>query len=528
MAGVPPTLTTETGIPADEWARTTTTAAFAPAPTFSTVPPPGVQRSTLERADSTPGSEFPGAFPKTRSHTPHSYDSGVSSSTGISHGPDVDSNAESNAALDLSSLTNRAMQSVTDAAQSVSSTASEYIPKMVDTVSSYMPGNGTGNAFAHDDPHATSMPSSELQGAASGERVSGVGALPGSIAEKSVSRLPDERSGVQGLQQSAPVSQQPLSGATYPTAPYEPTTLATVPPVPPPKETPLSMPTQELHGAHSSEHQDGAGALPGRANERGVAMLPDETHGGVGATGATSSAVGTHPRTYESSPDAMPSREKEGNESLGQAVGGVGALPGRGNEVGVARLPDEREPEDQGRTGAAGKAQHAKEGVKETAKKATGHGSEDQVSSESCSAGDQTNGQETRMNLLRANVTPREYSLGAPDAQWRGVGVGEGYKEGHDVDIGPDHEQREDESIYHPAKLHPVTNGAPAQSHEGTQASSETHDAAARRDSLSETHKKVGFMGKMRGEAKILLGKVEGKSGKDKVEEGRKIKAGEI
>lgn len=43
----------------------------------------------------------------------------------------------------------------------------------------------------------------------------------------------------------------------------------------------------------------------------------------------------------------------------------------------------------------------------------------------------------------------------------------------------------------------------------------------------TEKAKKVGFMTKMKGEAKILLGKVEGKKGHDKVEEGQKIKAGE-
>ena len=34
-------------------------------------------------------------------------------------------------------------------------------------------------------------------------------------------------------------------------------------------------------------------------------------------------------------------------------------------------------------------------------------------------------------------------------------------------------------------------------------------------------------MQKMKGEAKILIGKVEGKKGHDKVEEGQRLKAGE-
>lgn len=46
---------------------------------------------------------------------------------------------------------------------------------------------------------------------------------------------------------------------------------------------------------------------------------------------------------------------------------------------------------------------------------------------------------------------------------------------------------------------------------------------------VDDDHKKqkVGFMAKMKGEAKILIGKVEGKKGHDKVEEGQRMKAGE-
>ena len=49
--------------------------------------------------------------------------------------------------------------------------------------------------------------------------------------------------------------------------------------------------------------------------------------------------------------------------------------------------------------------------------------------------------------------------------------------------------------------------------------------STARRSSTGDKTKKTGFMAKMKGEAKILLGKVEGKS--DKVEEGKKMKSGE-
>lgn len=54
-----------------------------------------------------------------------------------------------------------------------------------------------------------------------------------------------------------------------------------------------------------------------------------------------------------------------------------------------------------------------------------------------------------------------------------------------------------------------------------------TGSATDHDDDHPDKAKKVGFMQKMKGEAKILLGKVEGKKGHEKVEEGQKIKAGE-
>lgn len=38
----------------------------------------------------------------------------------------------------------------------------------------------------------------------------------------------------------------------------------------------VSHPTDEFVGAQPGEHSDGIGALPGTANETGVAVLPEE------------------------------------------------------------------------------------------------------------------------------------------------------------------------------------------------------------------------------------------------------------
>lgn len=97
--------------------------------------------------------------------------------------------------------------------------------------------------------------------------------------------------------------------------------------------TKYSLPSDELSGAKPGEHVGGVGALPGNRAEAGVATFPDEN--ARGSTNATSSSVGTHGRTYGAA--TLPSQEQPGGVS-----GGVGSLPGRVGEEGVALLPDQR------------------------------------------------------------------------------------------------------------------------------------------------------------------------------------------
>lgn len=89
----------------------------------------------------------------------------------------------------------------------------------------------TLHGIANNAKIDASMPSSEASGAKPGERVGGVGALPGDAKEEGVARLPDERT---------------------------------------------SVPSRELEGTFPGEKTSGVGALPGNFNESGVALLPDE------------------------------------------------------------------------------------------------------------------------------------------------------------------------------------------------------------------------------------------------------------
>ncbi|CAE6525352.1 unnamed protein product [Rhizoctonia solani] len=105
-----------------------------------------------------------------------------------------------------------------------------------------------------------SMPSSETSGTKPGERVGGVGTLPGDNNEEGVARLPAERT---------------------------------------------SVPSREHEGAYPGEKSGGVGALPGHLNESSVAVLPEEraVHTKEGTESSTRAAVlpatTGHPTTPE-------------------------------------------------------------------------------------------------------------------------------------------------------------------------------------------------------------------------------------
>ncbi|CAL1697557.1 unnamed protein product [Somion occarium] len=320
MTGIPPTIpqdTTQPHTPAHEWASKTTSmldpdttnTASSMNPTTKDMlelehPPPAQATLSGSSAASTPG--FPGAYHEDREE-----------------------------------------KSVQDAAQSVGETAAQYLPKsVVDTVAGYMPARpppGTIRASEHDVPHQKSLPSTELTGQGSHEHVAGVGALPGSISEVSVARLPDDRS-----QTATPI----------PTRPQPASVRASTHDVPHQK----SLPSTELTGQGSREHVAGVGSLPGNVSETSVARLPDDrsqtvtptpggTLGGVGAgagLGAAAATFATKTKTFAPSPlGAGAKKEKEAElptteEPSISRQAGVGSLPGGKDESGVAKLPEEK------------------------------------------------------------------------------------------------------------------------------------------------------------------------------------------
>ncbi|KAF5362646.1 hypothetical protein D9758_009614 [Tetrapyrgos nigripes] len=177
--------------PSNQWADETLDAAHFNA-----------DRVVTSSTTSTPGFELPGAFPRD-----YRGQSAVSSDT------------------DAPSVVERAKQyipaqgDVEQVLKSVGETAKQYLPQ---SLTSYFPGGSQPN---------TSLPSQENELT----RSDGIGSLPGNASESAVALLPDERNA--------------------------------------PKDQPkTSLPSQENELTRS----DGAGSLPGNASESAVALLPDE------------------------------------------------------------------------------------------------------------------------------------------------------------------------------------------------------------------------------------------------------------
>lgn len=126
------------------------------------------------------------------------------------------------------------------------------------------------NTVPTQKEQGATLPSQETEGTQPGEHIEGVGALPGRISEAGVARLPSER--VVDLRSAQ--SQSTATSAALP-PPAADTQLETAP-QPPAPSTPPSLPSQEPDGAQPAEHVGGAGALPGPADEAGVARLPDD------------------------------------------------------------------------------------------------------------------------------------------------------------------------------------------------------------------------------------------------------------
>ncbi|KAH9921610.1 uncharacterized protein B0H18DRAFT_1121304 [Fomitopsis serialis] len=496
MSGLPPTLNAETGTPAHEWAQSTTTAAFAredPAPAADSFTPPGVLKTTS--TVSTPGHEFPGAYP----------------SEAGSFNTQAFTEAARNAMNTVSTTAQQYLPVAQETAAQAAQRAAAAASQATQTASSYLSNTSvvdgsTVRASTADDPHQTSLPSTETTGGLPQEHVGGAGALP------AASRRRRSRSSRRAQREGRACAISPIAGSAVPATAAFTALAPSGEPHAHPQATSVtlrdSLPSQEAAGQSPYTHQDGAGALPGRKREQGVAVLPDESGGPAGATAATSAATGAQPRDWSANPALARPGDEAGNESRGlragrDVAGGVGSLGGKGDKLAEM---DQAEREARYRSAGTQKPAQKPAAADKVSVPAgcVGPDVDDAPKDGDAQEEDTRSGRETQMNLLSVNLQPRTHPLGTADAAWRGVGVGvdSGYADGEGVDIG-----RRPGVVESPSDEGNATkeeDGAPAEG--------------------GEKAKKATFMEKMKGEAKVVMGKLEGKKGVEKVQEGKKLK----
>ncbi|KAG5648971.1 hypothetical protein DXG03_000320 [Asterophora parasitica] len=377
------------------------------------------------------------------------------------------------------------------AAQGVLESARQYLPAQKDveqalnTAKQDLPESGASYLPGGNSEQDSPLPSKENPGLSRG----GVGSLPGNLSEASVAKLPDERI---------------MEGSI---------------PAPPPK-TAVPKRVAHLSGSHDSMPSTevpsgsygGVGSLPGNFSEVSVAKLPEERR-----------------------QDVFPSHETD-HEVLGK-TGGVGALPGGPDESRVALLPEERvHPESSlslcedrylltpvlqigeiyehheggirshipAALGGVGAGAAAKEAT------STQNTSADQARLSFISFAAQHQGKSEKMKeKVEGGVQDVKQKVTSSRSESSGGGSSAaGYGGG-----------------YHPAELHPSAAGYEAYKspdarsiEEKTSSEIEITGSPATTTGSGE-HNKAGFVGKIKGEVKVISGKL----GHDekKIEEGR-------
>ncbi|KZT21724.1 hypothetical protein NEOLEDRAFT_1181407 [Neolentinus lepideus HHB14362 ss-1] len=563
------------GTPSHEWANETTHAAGLDADEASFTAPdplpniPGTS-SFAPPAVSTPSSDFPGAYPLTRGNTERNDPNElVEQAKGIVPSQE-----------DLNNTLRSAQETAAGALQTAAETAKQYLPA---SVASYIPGSNQDTTTAsHDSQHTTSLASTELTGARPGEHVGGAGALPGTISETGVAKVLDERtpgergSTLEGQAASGKDEVAGIGGIAMGGAYGAKEIIA------PSKNIEQPAPAS-TSGRNNSDDDDlartvatvGGITLGGAygAGEviapRGEPQQPSTTLGGVpqqtsGAPQQPSAVLAGAPRhpAFAGAPQQPlnsvfnTSLETSSGNRAGEKEGGAGSaaferkqsvprvrpedMVERGRVEGQRRF--ETDPlvagdKVQGKTGGQGVSEEAREVVRER-----------KVSGGSTSGKGEGKVFPSQVPL---NTTGRAHALGSEGAMYtRGVDDVEAVDERKPTGTG-----QGQEGEYHPAELHPPREGlssAPSAATGGPQAryyctcpvthfvdpdceqgtvnghsvhEAEGRDHRSAGEGESGGRHRPSFMEKVRGEAKVISGKLTGR--REKVEEGVRVKRGQ-
>lgn len=487
---LPPKITTvPAGTPSTEWASKTESMLqsdiVTPDPAMRTTPKPEQRPVTITTNLSTPGHEFPGSYPREfEQELPKQLSCGDA--------------AEGPAAASVVQAAKQYIpEPVERSVEYAGQTAAAYLPipqGVKKTVASYWSNDentqpkGTRSESEMDQQLSTSLPSSELKGAQPHEHVGGVGSLPGTISESSVALLPDERAEkdaqrMVNLKKDDSRTQgniQTKSGAYSSGA----AAVAAKP------EDPSSRLQSSQYETQTDPQQ--ADKSPAQQTDQFPAKLFDPQPASV-----------DHTPKHEVLEEQR-SHDADIADVGGAAIGGVQTPPGKTTESGAAK------------SAVAGGAIGASESAKET-------GVEDKPSdNKKVPAGAQVP-QQPRDEELTNNigVENRTGDVGKVTGDRRG-----------DEDIKHTHKSGArtggyDTGDYHPAKLHPLRAGDSTSQAE-VQPDTPVSPASAPPTSVRESSKerRVSFLDKVRGEARIFAGKITGKE--DKVEEGKRMVHGKV
>ncbi|KAG1790451.1 uncharacterized protein HD556DRAFT_1242409 [Suillus plorans] len=272
-----------------------------------------------------------------------------------------------------------------------------------------------------------------------------------------------------------------------------------------------SLPSSELKGAQPHEHVGGVGSLPGTISESSVALLPDEraekdAQRPVKLAKDESQTQGDNQAKSAAYPSGAAAVAAKPEVSTTMFVSTLMSLPFL-RDYGTQMEPQQldKSPTQQTDQYPAKLSDPKSMSVDNTPKHEV---LEEQRSLETETAG--VGGTATGAAQIRDQ--PPSETTESQAAKTAVVGSAGGY----DTD-------------YHPAKLHPP----PVQVGESTsqakaQPDSPVSPASAPPASVADSSKehRVSFLDKLRGEAKVIAGKMTGKE--DKVEEGKRIMHGEV
>ncbi|KAL1744808.1 hypothetical protein HDZ31DRAFT_63787 [Schizophyllum fasciatum] len=283
--------------------------------------------------------------------------------------------------------------------------------------------------------------------------------------------------------------------------------------------TAAGMPSQEA-ADESLGKTAGVGALPGAPTEAAVAQLPDERWTeGVGAIAAPDMKPVATSDANGSAKAALPGKEPvdakisapvpQGSSTGIPAPTGVGDLPGSRSEEAVAVLPDEKKDQS---ANSQGLPSHTSKDVVEEKHKAGN--SQTLLTPSAHDAANKDAGQPT------ANTAARTHPLAGEGAEWHGVPLDE--KNQRRLDQDPETLDRGE------LAAHPEQNNAVFATHRNEESSDVTGRGSSHKKTSSSVSmnssgspRKSRFLDKIKGEAKIISGKLG--HNEEKVAEGKRL-----